>query len=935
MKINNGEIITNSGSKIIGNEHIVNDSESPIITRQKIITLDDMLNEVNYDFVGYIPTSHALIFVNFIKEVNAGQEENLTPIFHLKLMDAVFNEERRCAVLIFRGGAKSTLLAEYVYLFIASFGFFPGWAKVNLAIYVTDSIENGVKNLRRNVEFRYANSDFLQKLIPNRKITIGTEGIGYVDTDIYEEQYVGGRKFTDIRLEFKNRSGHQTVIKGFGISTGIRGPLALSELVYTDSGSKTIKDIKVNEKIFGSDGILTTVIGKSEIFNDPMYELIFADGRKLKVNHNHLNPLLKWTEKRCNGKRIRKYEKVNITTEELFESKLKNGTLNKFLTEIPEPLQFSEKNFKLDPYLLGLALGDGWIPYSKGLRITGMEDDIKYYAKIIEKKYDISIYESYSNIEKMLRISVHGITENLRQLKIAGVVGCDKFIPKEYFCGSVDQRRDLLSGLLDTDGCCCDGSISFTNISKHLAYGVAELARGLGYYVSHSTRKEFGNRKKLYRLNIRGFNNPFKLPRKANKWKKPERFKGRIPLIEVNKIEDEPSQCIRVNNDNHEFITTGMLVTHNTRELGQRPKLATLDDLISSDDVARSPTMLSSIKNTIYKDVSKALHPSQQKIIYVGTPFNEADPLVEAINSRTWNKTVFPVCEHFDSLTTKETFKGAWAERFPFEYVKAEYDEAMDLGNPSYFFQELMLQISSEDERLVLDSDIKWYEERSSVTDNKQNYNFFIYTDFATSERKTSDYSIITVFAYGDDKKFRWVDGVMAKQDMWENIKALFRLVKEYNPMAVGVEVSGQQGGFIPWIYREMNERNVYFNIASENNNGNAGIRPSTNKFARFNVVLPYFKQGKILFPKDYKYDPRLVHGVNEISRITKTGIKSRTDDFIDTISQIPLITVFEPQIKKTEIIQSDEDKFLKNKYFPKIEQSDDDVKTPLDSYIR
>lgn len=60
----------------------------------------------------------------------------------------------------FRGAAKTTLMSEYLILFIASFGYLPGFGNVDVMMYVSDSIENGVKNLRRNIEVRYDNSDF-------------------------------------------------------------------------------------------------------------------------------------------------------------------------------------------------------------------------------------------------------------------------------------------------------------------------------------------------------------------------------------------------------------------------------------------------------------------------------------------------------------------------------------------------------------------------------------------------------------------------------------------------------------------------------------------------------------------------------------------------------------------------------------------------------
>ena len=68
--------------------------------------VEKFLNETDYEFMGYMPSTEALLFVNFIKEVNNGQEENETPPVHLKMMDTVFNGEKRCAILCHRGIGK-------------------------------------------------------------------------------------------------------------------------------------------------------------------------------------------------------------------------------------------------------------------------------------------------------------------------------------------------------------------------------------------------------------------------------------------------------------------------------------------------------------------------------------------------------------------------------------------------------------------------------------------------------------------------------------------------------------------------------------------------------------------------------------------------------------------------------------------------------------
>lgn len=518
--------------------------------------VEDWLREADYKFMGYMPTEQALLFVNFIKEVNGGAEENETPLVHLKMMDSVFNTDKRCAILCHRGIGKTTLFGEYLILFIAAFGYFPGFGNVNLILYVTDSIENGVKNLRRNVEFRYQESEFLQKMIPNQRITVGTDGSGYVDMDAYESAVSAGRKFTDIRLEFRNHQGHILVVKGYGAKTGVRG----------------------------------------------------------------------------------------------------------------------------------------------------------------------------------------------------------------------------------------------------------------------------------------------------------------------------------------------------AKEMGKRPTVAILDDLVSDTD-AESDTVINTIENTVYKAVSKALHPTNQKMVWLGTPFNARDPLYKAVESGAWRVSVFPICVHFPC--SRKEFQGSWSDRFPYEYVQDEYNEAQALGKPENFNQELMLKIMSEEDRLVKDTDINWYK-RDLLLQHRSSYNYYITTDFATSEKQKADFSVISVWAYSSKGFWFWVDGVCKKQDMGVNIKDLFRLVQKWDQyggsvQSVGIEISGQQGGFIPWIRDQMLIKNCFFNLASDKVGEEAGIRPNTNKIVRFNIVLPWFKSNLMFFPKELKDTPEMEECMNELSLISKGGIKSKHDDFIDNISQLGSLTTWRP----------------------------------------
>jgi predicted phage terminase large subunit-like protein len=493
-------------------------------------TLDQWLDEVDYASLNdekYVPSEFSLIYMNFIKLVNGGEgETHKTPPVHLKMLDKLSNSNStQVANLCFRGSAKTTLFFEYLSLFIAVFGYLPGFGDISGMIYVSDSMDNGVKSARKNVEFRYNNSEFLQEWLPEAH-------------------------FTDGYLEFANKDGHRLGVKMFGAKTGIRG----------------------------------------------------------------------------------------------------------------------------------------------------------------------------------------------------------------------------------------------------------------------------------------------------------------------------------------------------TKIFGKRPPLAILDDLVSDDD-AKSRASMDAIKDTVYKGINYALDPTRRKIVFNGTPFNQDDIMIEAVESGAWDVNVWPVCERFPC--TREEFVGAWEDRFSYDFIMKQYEDAVLLGKVAGFMQELMLRITSDEERLVQDAEIRDYS-RVELLQKQGQFNFYITTDFAVSDKQKADYSVISVWAYNANGDWFWVDGVCERQTMDVTVNDLFRLVQIYKPQSVGIEVSGQQLAFIKWLQSEMMTRNIWFNFASSEKSGAPGIRPVTNKLARFNLVVPLFKAGKMYFPQEWKRSKILANFYGQIRLATKSGLKGK-DDCLDTISMLMYLNAWKP----------------------------------------
>lgn len=344
----------------------------------------------------------------------------------------------------------------------------------------------------------------------------------------------------------------------------------------------------------------------------------------------------------------------------------------------------------------------------------------------------------------------------------------------------------------------------------------------------------------------------------------------------------------------------------------KRPELCIFDDLLSDSD-ANSPTVIAAIKETIFKGVLPALHPTRRKIIFNGTPFNKNDPIYTVVESGEWEVNAYPVCNEFPC--DRKDFHGSWEDRFTYDFVQEQYNLAVNSGQIKAFKQEYMLRIASEEDRVILDEDIVWYK-REDILAKKKNYNFYITSDFATSTHRKADYTVLGVWAV-DSKQNRYlVDGFLGRFLMSDTFDKIFGLVRKYQPMSVGLEVTGQQGGFISLFQSEMLKRNTWFNIAKGKGSNREGIAVRTNKMDRFRLTEPFFKQKKIFLPEELKESMLIQEILEELSTVTIDGIKSVHDDALDMISQFDQMYIVYPATNNYNPRNSSQVRDRYNPYF-------------------
>ena len=383
-----------------------------------------------------------------------------------------------------------------------------------------------------------------------------------------------------------------------------------------------------------------------------------------------------------------------------------------------------------------------------------------------------------------------------------------------------------------------------------------------------------------------------------HRWDNSDFLQEQIPSVKLHKVTWKFT-----NQSKEDFVVKGYGAASGFRGskiMGKRPKLALLDDLIS-DAMSESDTEMKRVENVIKRGVQPALNPINKKIIWCGTPFNERDPLCKAVVSGAWKVYLFPICEVFPCK--EEDFKGAWDDRFSYKHVSRQYEIAKAGGDTTEFYRELMLQtVAAEDKLVKIEEDIQYYksEELQYYTGPKE---VVMTTDLSFSGTNAADEAIIDVWEAHPNENLYWIGGMSEKPEITDTIDLLFYFVKYHNVQNVGIEISGQQVAMIRLLEDEMRKRNIFFTLSGEKGKATEqkGIRPVTNKLARFKQTVPIIKRKKLHFPIERKDDGIIQDKLHQLDNVTRTGIRSRKDDALDSISMLGLMEINYPSEAQEE----------------------------------
>jgi hypothetical protein len=342
-----------------------------------------------------------------------------------------------------------------------------------------------------------------------------------------------------------------------------------SNKVLTPTGWTTMGEIEVGDKVLTPSNEVALVSQKFPQGVQPLYKITLKDGTSTEAGLPHL-----WYVKDQNQKI------QTLETGDLIEG-LEAG--KHYYLPFTSPLNFPKQELPIDPYALGLLLGDGGFTQG-GITFTTVEESLKTaLLDGLRKNFDVTLSPSRDPITLRL-VSNPGdrvgretrINQALRLLGLKKVTSATKKIPEIYLYGAIEDRLALLQGLMDTDGYVTSlGATQYTTISDELAQGFLTLVRGLGGRATLKNKPTsytyLGEKKSGQNANTITFSLPIELGAPVRLPYKRERYDMNaqqvrewqsIVSIEFDRVEE--SSCIMVDHPSHLYITDDFIVTHNT-----------------------------------------------------------------------------------------------------------------------------------------------------------------------------------------------------------------------------------------------------------------------------------------------------------------------------------------------------------------------------------
>ena len=257
------------------------------------------------------------------------------------------------------------------------------------------------------------------------------------------------------------------------------------EIIMADLSIKKICDVKIGEYVMGDDGtsrkVLDTYYGHSE-----MYRVHQTSAEDYYVNDAHIISVKKSGDAIRSGRYPNYSEFTDMNVVDFMNSSKRFR--DRFRGYKVNSIPYKEQPVEIEPYMLGVWLGDGTSIYPQ---ITTPDKEIKDYLQEYAAKNGmvLSLNGKKGNAET-LRLRKNGGNTNpfLDKLRDYDLID-NKHIPQEYISNSEEVRLELLAGLLDTDGCMSRNGYEIIQKRKELAKQIKYIADTLGFRTSITEKR--------------------------------------------------------------------------------------------------------------------------------------------------------------------------------------------------------------------------------------------------------------------------------------------------------------------------------------------------------------------------------------------------------------------------------------------------------------
>lgn len=435
-----------------------------------------------------------------------------------------------------------------------------------------------------------------------------------------------GRPSSSKRLT-KCLGGHRPGLRIVSGDTGQGKAQPVTEKVLTPNGWVAIGSLQPGDLVYSIDGKPTRVMG---VFPQGLRDVVKVElscGTEILCDHEHL-----WSVQ--TDQQASRSSGFHVKTASEISDTVHAGARRRWRLPLPSPVDLPTAKLPLDPYALGVLLGDGALTQSGVV----FDNSDAYIMRSVELSLPDGHRMSRTQMGRCTtRCRIAGPTGRpgsnkvLSALQRMGLFGCtssEKFIPASYLVSSEQQRRAILAGLLDTDGTVEAGVPIFTTTSPQLARGVQSLAHSLGGSTRTSSKiptfrykgeKKTGQRAYSVRIWLPDGQSPFRLPRKRDLV---QHQIGPVRKIHsVTPVGKAECVCIAVEHPSQLYITKGWALTHNT----------TFATWAAWDEVKlnKVPVMVTSFEQTPIGTVQKLLRMELGGDFTKVTPEERAEALLE------------------------------------------------------------------------------------------------------------------------------------------------------------------------------------------------------------------------------------------------------------------------------------------------------------------